>query len=391
MAASSFFKRTESRQLSVVVAAESGRANSWVSFGASVSGLHVSLRVSLTTLFCALKKKKSLAIVSNKTAFILLHMKVPEYRTRNQINRCLKTLLFSISLFKSSCWLWVIRMALRLWPAYWISVVIRWVHYGGAVGSFHCFSCQAHQQSLPLEIRLVLSLHFSYLLPHFSLNYRALMKTSGCFSIPKQLSIIPAARCQFELWLPRKQLGKDQPWIYLPAGPRGKIKEFLYVFTCSEVLIQTYLILIKRNRSTWVAFFLGHSIFSHLCPMKLTQVFVFHVSGWYMATEKLFRHNAGGVFGQSFIGKIINSERSEDSSHHPIEVWLGESEGMIGGKWRGKNKLGQLLIQSIDNVKFQTETWAFSPYQISCQSFSTRHHQIKSPWSFWDFFSRQIL
>lgn len=239
-------------------------------------------------------------------------------------------------------------------------------HYRGAVGNFNCFSCQTCQKSSPLEIRSVLSLHCSYLLPHFPVlpHYRALMNASGCFTIPKQLSVIPAARCQFELWLAWKQLGKGQPWIYLLAGPRGKIKEFLYVFTCFEVLIQTYLVLIKCNRSTWVAFFPGHSLFSRLCPMKLAPVFVFHVSGWYMAAEKLFLQNAGGVFGQSFIGKIINSERSEDSSHHLFMI--GGSEGRAD-----KNKLGQLLIQSIDNVKFLSETWGFSLYQISCQSFST--------------------
>lgn len=200
------------------------------------------------------------------------------------------------------------------------------------------------------------------------------MNASGCFSIPKQLSIVPAAHCQFELWLAWKQLGKDQPCIYLLAGPRSKIKEFLYVFTCSEVLIRTYLVLIKRNRSTWLAFFLGHSLFSRLCPMKLAPVFVFHVSGWYMATEKLFLQNVGGVFGHSFICKIINSERSEDSSHHPIYLWLGEHEGRAD-----KNKLGQLLIQSIDNVKFLNETWGFSLYQISCPSFSTQDTTKSNP------------
>lgn len=147
-------------------------------------------------------------------------------------------------------------------------------------------------------MRSVLSLHCSYLIPHFSLlpHYRALMNASDSFFIPKQLSIVPAAHCQFELWLAWKQLGKEQPWIYLLAGPRGKIKESLFVFTCSEVLIRTYLVLIRRNRSTWLAFFLGHSLFSRLCPMKLAPVFAFHVSGWYMATEKLFLQNAGGVF-----------------------------------------------------------------------------------------------
>lgn len=88
-----------------------------------------------------------------------------------------------------------------------------------------------------------------------------------------------------------------------------------------------------------------------------------------MAKEKLFLQNAGGVFGQSFIGKIINSKRSEDSSHHPIYLGLGGREGRVDN-----NKLGPLLIQSFDNVKILSEAWGFSLYQINCQV----HHQIKS-------------
>lgn len=71
-----------------------------------------------------------------------------------------------------------------------------------------------------------------------------------------------------------------------------------------------------------------------------------------------FSRTLGVVFGQSFIGKIINRERSEDSSRHPIYLRLGESEGRAD-----KNELGQLLIRSIDNVKLLSETWVFSLYQ----------------------------
>ena len=48
---------------------------------------------------------------------------------------------------------------------------------------------------------------------------------------------------------------RKRPVLALLAGPRGKIKRFLYVSTCSEVLVGTYLVLIKRNRSTRLAFF----------------------------------------------------------------------------------------------------------------------------------------
>lgn len=215
--------------------------------------------------------------------------------------------------------------------------------------NFNCYSCQTYQKSSPLEIRSVLSVHCSYLLPHFPVlhHYRALMNALGCFTIPKQLSVIPAARCQFELWQAWKQLGKDQLWIYLQAGPRGKIKEFLYVFTCFEILIQTYLVLIKRNRSHGLHFFLSHSLFSSLCPMKLAPVFVFHVSGWYMATEKLFLQTVGGVFGQSFIGKIINSKRSEDSSHYALYLWLmGKVRVILTRTNLGSSWFSQLIVSN---------------------------------------------
>lgn len=99
-------------------------------------------------------------------------------------------------------------------------------------------------------------------------------------------------------------------------------------------------------------FFLGHSLFSCLCPMKLAPVFVFHVSGWYMAMEKLFLQNAGGVFflyiyiffnkaslAKSWIATAVKTVHTIPSIH--------ESEGCAD-----KNNLGQLSIPSIDNVKF---------------------------------------
>lgn len=75
-----------------------------------------------------------------------------------------------------------------------------------------------------------------------------------------------------------------------------------------------------------------------------------------------------GSFGQSFIGKIISSKRSKDGSHHPIYLLsVKRNEGRAD-----KDKLGQLLIQSFDKIKFLSETWGFPLYQISTGGFSTQ-------------------
>lgn len=235
--------------------------------------------------------------------------------------------------------------------------------------------------SSPSEIfpsgkRSVLSLHCchllssSFFLPHFPWS-PSLQSFDECINVFHQTKKSLLSNLQLTVILNygkhKNSNEKTSPGSIYWLGPKVKLKNscmFWYVLRFWSPSDE------MRSLNTG-CLFLGHSLFSGLCPMKLSTG---RCSGVCFQCVRM-KHGqiSGGVWEKASLAKSLSEKKkSEDSSHHLIYLLSGrKNEGHAD-----KNNLGKLLIPTIDNIKFLSGTWGFSLYQINTVSFSTRDYQI---------------